>query len=153
MPRLLGIILAAGLLLLASACATGPNIPGHEPYRGPLAAGVVRPPGPDGARVQRQLIASLEETGRFAGAFPLWSAQQNTEAEVIVEPAIIRTRSGPRGLAEVELRVSAFRKPARAQAFSKTYRDRASGNRDALEKVAAAVSRDLERRFGARPVY
>lgn len=140
------------LVLLLTACAGGPQVSKKEAYRGQLAAGVVRPAGPEGVQVQQQLIEGLNASGGFAGVYPLWSANQSTEAQVIVEPLIAAAHRGRRGFERIELGISAHLKHERGR-FRKAYAAKASGSGDALAEVSDQVSRDLNRRFGSRPVY
>jgi hypothetical protein len=146
---LLGIVVA----MLLTACSTGPRIGGQEPYQGQFAAGVVNPGGKNGATIQRRLIAELDASGRFAGAFPLQSATQSTEVEIIIKPTVLAARPGNRGFERLDLRVAAFRKTSRRDGFSKEYRGKAAGGRDALDDITKPLVRDLTKRFGKKPVY
>lgn len=150
--RLLG-PLALGLIVLLSGCASGPRGSGQESYSGQVAAGVVRPAGAEGDLIQRRLVAGLEPIGAFAGVYPLISPQQSTEAEVLIEPTVIEARFGRRGLERLQLQVRAYEKNNRSNAFNARYQGEAAGNRDAISDILKPLGRDLERRFGAKPVY
>ncbi len=138
---------------MLAACASGSQLGGKEPYKGQVAAGVVRPSGADGALVQRRLVAGLEPIGAFAGVYPLTSSYQSTEAEVLIEPSLVESRPGSRGFERLQLQVRAYEKNNRGNGFDKGYRGKASGNRDALDDILKPLGRDLKRRFGAKPIY
>lgn len=153
MNRLLSLLLAFGLIAVLSACASGPRVTGQEAYTGQAAVGIVRPPGAQGAMIQRRLVSGLDASGAFAGLYPLSSPHQSTEVEIVIEPVVVEAQSGSRGFERLLLQVHAYRKHDRGDAFNTRYRGRASGNRDALDEILRPLERDLNRRFGARPVY
>jgi hypothetical protein len=153
MLRLTALLLALGFSVLIGACASGPRVSGQESYDGQAAAGVVRPPGTQGAVIQRRLVSGLESSRAFAGLYPLSSPHQNTEAEVLIEPRVMNSQVGRRGFERLELQVRAYRKNDPSDGFRKDYRGKTSGNRDALDDILMPLGRDLRRRFGAKPVY
>lgn len=147
------LLLALSFAALLGACASGPRVTGQEAYDGQAAAGVVRPPGAQGALIQRRMLAGLDVDGAFAGLYPLDSAHQSTEVEILIEPVVVDAQPAGRGFERLLLQVRAYRKNGRADAFNKSYRGRASGNRDALDDILKPLGRDLKRRFGGKPVY
>lgn len=153
MKRFISGLLTLGFTTVLAACAGGPQVSGKEPYEGQVAAGVVQSPGADGGLIQRRLVAGLEPIGIFAGVYPLTSASQSTEAEVLIEPILVESRSDSRGFERLQLRVRAYDKNNHSNGFDKGYRGQASGNRDALDAILKPLGRDLKRRFGAKPVY
>jgi hypothetical protein len=154
MNRLSLLLLAISLASLLGACSSGPpRVIGQEAYNGQAAAGIVRPPGAQGAQIQQRMIAGLDADGAFAGLYPLDSAYESTEVEVLIEPVVVEAQPGGRGFERLLLQVRASRKNDRGDAFNKSYRGRASGRRDALDDILEPLGRDLRRRFGANPVY
>jgi len=148
-PALLVLLLS----ILLSACAGGPVISADERYDGQVAAGVVQPAGVSGDRVQRRLIAALEQSGDFAGVYPLYAPGQYSEVEVVITPSILDTRRGAHGLEQLLLQIHASRRPPSAGVLDKTYRGTASGRADALDDLIPSLTQDLGRRFGAKPIY
>ncbi|WP_201222021.1 hypothetical protein [Halochromatium roseum] len=153
MNRFLRLLLALALTAMLGACASGPRVAGQEVYDGQAAAGIVRPPGARGAVVQRRLIAGLDPMAAFAGLYPLDSPHQSTEVEVLIEPVVVEAVPSRGGFEHLLLQVRAYRKNHIGDGFSKRYRGKASGNRDALDDIVKPLGRDLKRRFGAKPVY
>jgi hypothetical protein len=99
------------------------------------------------------MISGLGSSGAFAGLYPLSSPGQNTEVEILIEPLVVDSQSGRRGFERLQLQVRAYRKNNPSDGFTKRYRGKASGNRDALDDILKPLGRDLKRRFGAKPVY
>jgi hypothetical protein len=153
MNRFFVSLFVLGLTVMLGACASGPRVTGQEIYEGPAAAGVVRPPGPQGAVVQRRLVAELSSSAAFAGLYPLDSAYQSTEAEILIEPVVVEAVPGRGGFERLLLQVRAYRKNAPGDSFNKSYRGKASGHGDALDDILKPLEKDLRRRFGAKPVY
>lgn len=153
MNRFLSPLIVLGLTALLGACGSGPRVTGQEAYDGQAAAGIVRPPGAQGAVVQRRLVSGLAPTAAFAGLYPLDSPHQSTEVEVLIEPVVVEAQPGRGGFERLLLQVRAYRKGAPGDGFNKSYRGKASGNRDALDDIVKPLGNDLKRRFGAKPVY
>ncbi len=153
MTRFLSLLFALGLTLMLGACASGPRLTGQEAYAGQAAAGIVRPPGTQGAVIQRRLVAGLELSQAFAGLYPLDSPHQSTEVEVLIEPVVVEAQPGRGGFERLLLQIRAYRKNAPGDGFNNSYRGKASGHRDALDDILKPLGKDLKRRFGAKPVY
>ncbi|MEA3638943.1 MAG: hypothetical protein VBE63_03250 [Lamprobacter sp.] len=147
------LLLLLGLAGMLGACASGPQVTEQEAYDGQAAAGILRPPGVQGALVQRRLVTELAASAAFAGLYPLDSPYQSTEAEILIEPVVIEAVPGRGGFEQMLLQVRAYRKHNSDDGFSQRYRGRASGNRDALDAIVKPLGNDLRRRFGAKPVY
>lgn len=103
--------------------------------------------------LQRRLILGLDSSDAFAGLYPLTSPHENTEVEVLIEPAVIEAESGSCGFDHLLLQVRVYRKHDHSDGFDKRYRGKASGNRDALDELLKPLGRDLKRGFGAKSVY
>lgn len=141
------------LPILLGACAGGPAISADERYDGQVAAGVVQPTGISGESVQRRLIEALDQSGDFAGVYPLHAPGQYSEVEVVITPSILDAQRGANGLEQLSLQVHASRRPHTAGMLDKTYRGTASGRADALDDLIPRLTQDVGRRFGAKPVY
>lgn len=154
---------AAALATVAGCGSSGGStgtiaIAGDETYRGQLAA-AVSPVQFSGASdtdrnwLQREIVRGLDESGTFATVIPLSARGESNEAEVLIDPTVVRVERYSGGLNRVDLRVRTLRKTTGAVGLDQVYQGKRRGQTSAIIDATQALSKDLKRRYGERPVY
>jgi hypothetical protein len=164
MAMLRALIFGFAALLLLAGCSSTPNgnvLVDEEAYRGQLAAAVTPVglgagpaiPAAERARIQSQLISSLDAAGMFASVIPLSSPNQSNEAELIIDASVVDGSYGGAGLERVTLRVRARRKSTGEVGIDDKYKGRASRKSSAAQGAIDDLIRDLRRKYKEKPVY
>lgn len=159
MLRTHSVVLSA--LVVLTGCSSAPLSVDDEAYRGQFAAAVtpVRLSGAasigarERERIQSQIVGGLDAAGIFASVTALRAPGESNEAEVIIDPSILDASFGSGGLEQVKLRIRARRKSSGEVGHDDSYKGRASRNRGAMDEIVKDLARDLERKFGQKPVY
>jgi hypothetical protein len=165
MRSLLGLLCAAAAVLALAGCGSSGGggtgtiaIAEDEAYRGQLAAAVspVQFSGAsdtDRSWLQREIVRGLDGSGTFATVIPLSARGESNEAEVVIDPSVVRVERYSGGLNRVDLRVRAWRKTTGAVGLDQVYQGKRRGQTSAIVDATEALSKDLKRRYGERPVY
>ncbi len=130
----------------------------NETYRGQFAAAVSPVEFSGGSEtdrrwLQREIVRVISESGTFATVLPLSARGESNEAEVLIDPTVVRVQRYSGGLNRIDLRLRARRKTTGAPGLDKVYKGKRSGSRSAIVDATAMATPDLRRNYGNRPVY
>ncbi|MBK1631534.1 hypothetical protein CKO31_12425 [Thiohalocapsa halophila] len=163
-PALLRVFTLAAAVAVLAGCGSsggGPDviaIADDEAYRGPLAAAVspvqfAGASATDRNWLQREIVRVLGDSDAFATVIPLSARGERNEAEVLIDPSVVRVERYSGGLDRIDLRLRARRKSTGAVGLDQVYRGKRRGQRSAIIDAADSAAKDLSREYGERPVY
>ena len=163
-PALLRVFILAAAIAVLAGCGSPGGGPGviaiadDEAYRGPLAAAVspvqlASASATDRNWLQREIVRVLGESDAFATVIPLSARGESNEAEILIDPSVVRVERYSGGLERIDLRLRAWRKSTGAVGLDQVYRGKRRGERSAIVDAASAAGKDLRREYGERPGY
>ncbi|WP_295540584.1 hypothetical protein [uncultured Thiohalocapsa sp.] len=151
-------IFAAAIMALTGCGGSGGGlrdiaISAHETYRGPLAAAVspvqfAGASATDRNWLQREIVRVLGESDGFATVIALSARGESNEAEVLIDPSVVRAERYSGGINQIDLRLRAQRKSTGTVGLDQVYRGRRRGDRSAIIDAASAAAKDLSRQYG-----